>query len=41
MAGLLRAAAKRGIAPGYARRLLTAFGRTADRAPATPGSSSR
>ena len=37
MAGLLRAAAKRGIAPGYARRLLTALGRTADSAPATPG----
>jgi LuxR family transcriptional regulator, maltose regulon positive regulatory protein len=36
MTGLLRAAAKRGIAPGYARRLLTTLGRTADRAPATP-----
>jgi LuxR family maltose regulon positive regulatory protein len=37
MAILLRAAAKRGIAPRYARRLLTAFGQTDDRAPATPG----
>jgi LuxR family maltose regulon positive regulatory protein len=37
MAGLLRSAAKRGISPGYARRLLTAFGQTADRAPATQG----
>lgn len=33
MAGLLAAAAKRGIAPDYLRRLLAAFGRGQDRAP--------
>jgi LuxR family maltose regulon positive regulatory protein len=32
MARLLEAAVKRGIAPAYARRLLTAFGTAADRA---------
>jgi LuxR family maltose regulon positive regulatory protein len=37
MAILLRTAAKRGTAPRYARRLLTAVGRTDGRAPATPG----
>jgi LuxR family maltose regulon positive regulatory protein len=36
MAGLLRAAMKHGIAPSYARRLLTAFGDAGDRSPATP-----
>ena len=37
MAALLRAAAKRGIAPSYVRRLLAAFGQTEDSAPANQG----
>ena len=37
MAALLRAAAERGIAPDYVRRLLTAFGRPRTEPPATPG----
>ena len=37
MAILLRAAAKRGIAPRYVRRLLTAFGHRDDRTPANQG----
>ena len=39
MAALLEAAAKRGIVPDYARRLLTAFGKPEDRTPEdrTPG----
>ena len=37
MAILLRAAAKRGIAPRYVRRLLTAFGPRDDRTPANQG----
>ncbi|MEV6493026.1 LuxR C-terminal-related transcriptional regulator, partial [Actinoplanes sp. NPDC051633] len=37
MATLLTAAAKRGIAPDYARRLLTAFGPTDDRTSAADG----
>ena len=37
MASLLRTAAKKGIAPGYVRRLLAAFARTDDRKPANLG----
>ena len=37
MASLLRAAAKKGIAPGYVRRLLAAVNKTADAAPVQPG----
>ncbi len=39
MAALLEAAAKRGVVPDYARRLLTAFGKSDDRTPGdrTPG----
>ena len=35
MASLLRAAAKKGIAPGYVRRLLAAVNKTADTRPST------
>ncbi|HJQ87944.1 MAG TPA: LuxR C-terminal-related transcriptional regulator [Propionibacteriaceae bacterium] len=37
MASLLRAAAKKGIAPGYVRRHLAAVNKTADAAPVQPG----
>ena len=37
LASLLRAAAKKGIAPGYVRRLLAAVNKTADAAPVQPG----
>jgi LuxR family maltose regulon positive regulatory protein len=37
MTSLLRAAAKREIAPGYARRLLAAVSKTEDGAPASQG----